>query len=180
MGKKVCSRKKVFVKERLSKRNKISFLFISLPWLSNELLWSINKLKQGLWCTIWLSYIYIYIYIWYYFIYLFIYLFIFWLLYGVSVEMCFHIYFSFCESIYLFTYLFGGAVGEFVFGTVACWWHAIVSTMKYSAPLQGCFLWGSVFPVKTMVSLCFCLKWTSPRTLDTFLALFITHLCCSN
>ena len=41
----------------------MSFLFISLPWLSNELLWSVNKLKQGLWCTIWLSYIYIYIYI---------------------------------------------------------------------------------------------------------------------
>ena len=36
----------------------MSFLFISLPWLSNGLLWSINKLKQGLWCTIWLSYIY--------------------------------------------------------------------------------------------------------------------------
>ena len=31
----------------MSKRKKISFLFISLPWLSNELLWSINKLKQG-------------------------------------------------------------------------------------------------------------------------------------
>ena len=28
------------------------FLFILLPWLSNELLWSINKLKQGLLCTI--------------------------------------------------------------------------------------------------------------------------------
>ena len=28
-----------------------------------ELLWSINKLKQGLWCTIWLSYIYIYTHI---------------------------------------------------------------------------------------------------------------------
>ena len=36
----------------------MSFLFISLPWLSklsNELLWSINKLKQGLWCTICLT-----------------------------------------------------------------------------------------------------------------------------
>ena len=38
--------------------------FTSLSWL----LWSINKLKQGLWCTIWLNiniclYIYIYIYI---------------------------------------------------------------------------------------------------------------------
>ena len=52
------SRKKVFVKDRMSKRKKMSFLFISLTWLSNELLWSINKLKQGLWCTIWLSYIY--------------------------------------------------------------------------------------------------------------------------
>ena len=35
------------------------FLFISLPWLSNELLPRI-MMKQGLWCTIWLSYIYIY------------------------------------------------------------------------------------------------------------------------
>ena len=52
------SRKKVFVKDRMSKRKKMSFLFISLPWLSNGILWSINKLKQGLWCTIWLSYIY--------------------------------------------------------------------------------------------------------------------------
>ena len=32
----------------------MSFLFISFPWLPNELLWNINKLKQGL-------YIYIYI-----------------------------------------------------------------------------------------------------------------------
>ena len=44
----------------------MSFLWISPPWLSNELLWSINKLKQGLWCTIWLSYIDIYIYIYIY------------------------------------------------------------------------------------------------------------------
>ena len=44
-------------------RKKMSFLFILLPRLSNELLWGINKLKQWLWCTIWLSYIYIYIYI---------------------------------------------------------------------------------------------------------------------
>ena len=46
------------------------FLFISLPWLSNEFLWSINKLKQGLWRTIWLSYICIYIYIYIYKIYI--------------------------------------------------------------------------------------------------------------
>ena len=51
------------------------FLFISLPWLSNELLWSMNKLKQGLWCTISLSYIYIYIYI-LYSIYIYIYIYI--------------------------------------------------------------------------------------------------------
>ena len=44
----------------------MSFLFISLPWLSNGLLWSINKLKQGLWCTIWQSHIYIYIYVYIY------------------------------------------------------------------------------------------------------------------
>ena len=94
MGKKVCSRKKVFVKEHLSKRNKISFLFISLPWLSNELLWSINKLKQGLWCTIWLSYIYIYIYLWYYFIYLFIYLF-----FGFYTEFLLR-----CVSIYILVF----------------------------------------------------------------------------
>ena len=34
------------------KRKKRSFLFISLPWLQNKLLRSINKLRQGLWCTI--------------------------------------------------------------------------------------------------------------------------------
>ena len=34
------------------KLKKMLFLFILLPWLSNELSWSINKLKQGLWCTI--------------------------------------------------------------------------------------------------------------------------------
>ena len=34
----------------------MSLLLISLPWLLNELLWSINKLKQELWCTIWLLY----------------------------------------------------------------------------------------------------------------------------
>ena len=28
----------------------MSFLSMSLLWLSNELSWSINKLKQGLWC----------------------------------------------------------------------------------------------------------------------------------
>ena len=49
--------KTVFVKDSMWKRKKVSFLFISLPWLLNELLWSINKLKQGLWCTIWLLYI---------------------------------------------------------------------------------------------------------------------------
>ena len=59
----MCSRKKVFVKDSMSKRKKNSFLYISLPLLSNELLWSINKLKQVLWCTIWLSYTHIYIYI---------------------------------------------------------------------------------------------------------------------
>lgn len=31
-----------------SKRKKTSFLFISLPGLSNGILWSINELKQGL------------------------------------------------------------------------------------------------------------------------------------
>ena len=46
----------------MSKREKMSFLFISLPWLSNKFLWNINKLKHGLWCTIWLSYIHTYTY----------------------------------------------------------------------------------------------------------------------
>ena len=49
----------VFVKDSMSKRKKMSFLFNSLPWLSNGILWGINKLKQGLWCTICRSYIYI-------------------------------------------------------------------------------------------------------------------------
>ena len=62
----IVGRKKTdFVKGSMSKLIKMSSLFISLPWLSNEILWSINKLKQGLWCTIWLSDIYIYIYIYY-------------------------------------------------------------------------------------------------------------------
>ena len=46
----------------MSKRKEMSFLFISLPWLSNGILWSINKLKQGLWCTIWISCVYMCIY----------------------------------------------------------------------------------------------------------------------
>ena len=58
--------------------------------------------------------------------------------------------------------------------------HATLSTMKSSTPLPDCFLWGSVYQVKTMVSLCFSLKWPSPRILDTLRALFITHLCGSN
>ena len=44
-------------KDSMLKSKKMLFLFILLPWLSNKLLWSINKLKQGLWYTIWLSYI---------------------------------------------------------------------------------------------------------------------------
>ena len=51
-----------------------------------------------------------------------------------------------------------GGGGEFIFGTVACWWHAILPTIKSSAPFQDCFLWESVFPVKTMVSLWFLLE----------------------
>ena len=35
----------------MSKRKKMSFLLISFSWLSYEL-WSINKLKQRLWCAI--------------------------------------------------------------------------------------------------------------------------------
>ena len=111
-----------------------------------------------------LCFIYLYIYVVFFFFFLFL------IFFGFYTERC-HQHATVPKM---------NSVGEFIFGTVACWWHAIVSTMKYTAPLQGCFLWGSVFPVKTMVSLCFCLKWTSPRTLDTFLALFITHLCCSN
>ena len=71
----MCSRNNVFVKESMSQRKNMSFSFISLPWLSNGLLWSINKLKQGLWCTIWLSYIYrcIYIHTLYILLYIYIY-----------------------------------------------------------------------------------------------------------
>ena len=55
------SRRNVFVKHSLSKRKTNIFLFISLPWLSNELLWSINKLKQGLWIMVhYLTIIYLY------------------------------------------------------------------------------------------------------------------------
>ena len=132
--------------------------------------WGLHRVEAGL----------LFIILYVLFIYIFIlvaFLFYFFGFYAerLSFERCFHIYFSFCESIFLFTYLFGGAVGEFIFGAVACWWHTVVSTMKYSPPLQGCFLWESVFPVKTMFSLCFYLKWDSPWIFNTFLALFITH-----
>ena len=105
--------------------------------------WGLHRVEAGL----------LFIILYVLFIYIFIlvaFLFYFFGFYTerLSFERCFHIYFSFCESIFLFTYLFGGAVGEFIFGAVACWWHTVVSTMKYSAPLQGCFLWESVFPVK--------------------------------
>ena len=86
------------------------FLFVSFPSLSNELLWSINKLKQGLWCTIWLSYIfnicilyidmciYIYIYIHIYVcIYIYVYKYILRLLY---VYIYIHIY------IYIYIYIY--------------------------------------------------------------------------
>ena len=58
-------------------------------------------------------------------IHLFILFFLFFHFFGfyaerVSIESCSHMYFSFHESIYLLTYLFGGAVVEFIFGTVAC------------------------------------------------------------
>ena len=68
---------KYIVKDSMSKLKKMSFLFILLPWFSNELLWSMNKLNQGLWFTIWLSYIYIYIYIYIYdsiYIYMIVYI----------------------------------------------------------------------------------------------------------
>ena len=129
-----------------------------------------------------LCFIYLFIFMFYLFMHLYCFIFYFFSFYTeqISVERCFNIYFSLCESIYLFTYLFGGTMGEFIFGRAGCWWHAILSTMKYSVPLQEWFVRGSVFPVKTMAHLCFCLRWTSPWTLDTFLAVFITHLCCSS
>ena len=81
------------------------------------------------------------------------------------------LYFSFCESIFLLWFL-RGAEGEFSFSTIACRWHLILSTMKSSTSLRGCFLWGSVFPVKAMASLCFCLKRTSPWTWRYFSSSF--------
>ena len=57
----MCSMKNVFVEDSMSKHKKMRkmlFLSISLPWLSNEIR-VLNKLKQGLWCPIWLSYVYI-------------------------------------------------------------------------------------------------------------------------
>ena len=80
------SRKKVFVKDSMSKRKKMSFLFILLPWLSNGILWSINKLKQGL-CI----YIYVYVYIYIYTpksIYIVLYLISEWLLPGLKCMQC--------------------------------------------------------------------------------------------
>ena len=53
----MCSRKNVFIKDSTSKCWKMSFLFITLPWFSNELSLCIIKLKQALSCTIWLSHI---------------------------------------------------------------------------------------------------------------------------
>ena len=117
--------------------------------------WGLHCVKAGL---LFIIFYVLFIYLFLCFIYLFIYLYCFISYFfgfytdRVAVERCFHIYFSFRESIYSFTYLFGGAVVEFIFGTVACWWHVILSTMKCSAPLQDCPLWGSVFPVKTMVT----------------------------
>ena len=87
----MCSRKKVFVKDSMSKRKKISFSFISLPWLSNELWWSINKLKQGLWCLI--MYIYISVYVDIYFgIYIYIYL-------GIYIYIHIDIYDYICNCV---------------------------------------------------------------------------------
>ena len=94
-------------------------------------------------------YIYIYIYIHTY-IYICMYTcIVIWLLYGAS----------FCGEVFPWLIYFywlwflGSVVGEFSFGRVACWWHAILSTMKSSTPLRDWFLWGSVFPLETMVSL---------------------------
>ena len=69
----------------------------------------------------------------------------------VSVEKRFHTHFSFCESIFIYYDFLGASWGSSVLAQ-------LLSTMKSSAPLRDCFLWGSVFPVKAMVSLCFCLK----------------------
>ena len=62
-----CSRNNVFVEDSISKREKMSFLFILLLLLSNEL-WSINRLKQDLNIYIYIYYIYIY------YIYIYIYI----------------------------------------------------------------------------------------------------------
>ena len=102
----MCSRKKVFIKDSMLKRKKVSFLFLWLPWLSNELLWSINKLKEWLWCTIWLSYIqYIfYIYIVFYIIYIIIY--IYYLLYYIYIFILKDFTFTFICLIDLFNFNF--------------------------------------------------------------------------
>ena len=37
----------------------LNFVYVyNIDWLSNELLWRINKLKVGLWCIIWLSWLF--------------------------------------------------------------------------------------------------------------------------
>ena len=54
----------------------MSFLFISLSWLSNELLWSINKLKQGFNHVYIYTYIFIYIHIYILYIYIYAYIYV--------------------------------------------------------------------------------------------------------
>ena len=96
----MCSRKNVFVKESMSKRKNMSFLFISLPWLSNGLLWSINKLKQGLWCTMRLSYIYVYIYTLY--IYCYIYIYVLYILYICTIYTIYVYIYYIYTTIYMY------------------------------------------------------------------------------
>ena len=73
----------------------------------------------------------------------------------VSVETCFRIYFSFCD---LFIFIAYGFMGASLGSSVLVELHAILLTMKSSVPLPGYFLRGSVYPVKTIASLCFSLK----------------------
>ena len=125
-------------RDRLWTRNLETIFQVHLEILFNQ---DLHRVEAGsLFIIFYVLFIYIFILFYFLFFYLFVLFFIFIHLFfliffsfilllllffcfymeQVSVERCFHIYCSFCESIYLFTYLFGGAVGEFIFGTVAC------------------------------------------------------------
>ena len=83
-------------------------------------------------CIVWRQVYYLLFFMFYLVIYLYCFvfflLFFFLLLYGVSFcQRCFHVYFSFCESIYLSTYLFGWGRR----GGVYFWYSCMLMACNY-------------------------------------------------